>query len=131
MVMPTTETVARLLGRATTQRNVSISTAIVVAVPLAYAFTLTFGYQGSLLLLLTLGLGVPTAYDDYWPAYDETRKTVVWVIVACGIAAVEFTGFYVIATAPLGLSSFVGSIGAFLLTWTTNLSWLVVRQRSR
>ena len=128
--MPTTDTVARVLGRATTNRNVSISVAIVVAVPLAYAFNLRFGYQGSLLLLLTLGLGVPTAYADYWPGHDETWRTVAWVLAACFVAAVEFTGGYVIATTALRLSPFVASIGTFLLIWTMNLSWLVVRHRA-
>ncbi len=126
--MPT-ETVARLRDRATTQRNVSIYVAIIVAVPLAYAFTLLFSYQGSLLLLLTLGLGVPTAYADYWPPYDDHWRVIGWVVAASTIATVEFTGVYVIATGRIHLSPFVGSITAFLITWTMNLSWLVVRKQ--
>ncbi|WP_136715214.1 hypothetical protein [Halorientalis salina] len=128
--MPSSQTTTGFLDRATSQRNVSIYTAIAVAAPTAYAFNVAFTYEGSFLLLMTLAVGVPTAYDDYGPAYDRTPKTVGWVLVACGIAAVEFVGFFVVATESLELSAFLGGIVAFLGTWLLNLSVLVVRQHA-
>jgi hypothetical protein len=128
--MSSSKPTPNVLDRATSQRNVSIYTAIAVAAPTAYAFNIAFTYEGSFLLLMTLAVGVPTAYDDYGPAYDRTLGTVGWVLVACGVAAAEFVGFFVIATESLALSPFIGGIVAFLGTWLLNLSALVVRQRA-
>ncbi|WP_327054031.1 hypothetical protein [Halomicrococcus gelatinilyticus] len=127
--MPSTVFV-RLRERATTQRNVTIYLAILVAVPLASAFnTAVGGAQGGFLLLMTLAVGVPSAYDGYWPAYDATWKAVAWILAACAVVTVEFIGLYLAGTDLLSLSPFVASIVAFLVVDFGNLAWLSVMRR--
>jgi hypothetical protein len=87
----------------TTQRNLTVFTAILV--------------------------GVPTAYDEYWSKYDRARTAVVWTVTACVVATVEFTGFYLLGVELLDLAPLFASVGAFLVTELGNLSWLAVRNR--
>jgi len=115
---------------ATTQRNFTIFTAILVAIPAAYAFQTTVGgagQAGDFLLLVTLAVGIPSAYDEYWPPYDRTWKAVGWVLVACSVVTVEFTGLYLLGSRYLQLSPFSAAIGTFLLTDLVNLAWLLIR----
>jgi hypothetical protein len=129
--MPSTSNGKSLLDRALSQRNVTIYTAILVAVPTAYAFHVWSGAEGGdFLLLMLLAVGVPTAFDDLWSPYDRTWKAVAWVLAACGVAAVEFVGLFVICRDVLSLSPFLASVGAFVWTTAMNLAWLVVRQRT-
>lgn len=121
--MPSTRA-ARLSAWLTAQRNVTIFAAILIALPVAYAFHAAVGGgPGDFLLLMTLAVGVPTAYDDYWPRYDRTWQAVGWVVLACAVVTVEFTGLYLAGTA-LGLGPFPAAIGAFLPTSLGNLAWL-------
>jgi hypothetical protein len=115
----------------TDQRNLTIFAAILVAVPTAYAFTLYVdaGGGGDFLLLLTLAVGVPTAYDEYWPRYDETWKAVAWVVAACVWATAEFTAVYLLVVDVLSLSPVVGALGAFLVTTVGTVAVLAVRRR--
>lgn len=132
--MPSTSTRNGLAGRMATQRNLTILVAILVAVPAAYGFRTAFGGDGigaSFLLLMTLAVGVPTAYDDYWPQYDRAWLAVAWVLVACVVATAEFVGLYLLGTEVLGLSPLVASVGAFLVTDLGNLAWLAARKRRR
>jgi len=127
--MSTTEPLSGFLDRASSQRNVSLYAAIAVSLPVAYGFAETFAPEGSLFVLLLLGVGVPMVYDEYWKPYDRSWQTVGWVLLASGVATVEFTGLFVAATDTLALSPQVGSSGAFLLTVAMNCSYLVVRHR--
>lgn len=129
--MPSTTALARLRDWMTDQRNLTIFAAILVAVPTAYAFTLYVdaGGGGDFLLLLTLAVGVPTAYDEYWPRYDETWKAVAWVVAACVWATAEFTAVYLLVVDVLSLSPVVGALGAFLVTTVGTVAVLAVRRR--
>jgi hypothetical protein len=130
--MPSTNTGPSFRDRALTQRNATILTAILFALPTAYGFHVWSGaQQGDFLLLLLLAVSVPTAYDDLWPMYDDTWKGVVWTLAACAVATVEFVGLYVVGVESLSLSPFAASIGAFGLTTAGNLAWLLARQRTR
>ncbi|MFB6171225.1 MAG: hypothetical protein ABEJ23_01740 [Haloarculaceae archaeon] len=114
--MPSTSASTRLRDRVATQRNVTIVVAILVAVPTAYAVQSTVGSDaGGFLLLVTLAVGVPTAYDEYWPAYDRTWLAVAWVLAACAVAAVTFTALSLVGTA-VGLSPALAAGVAFLVT---------------
>jgi len=131
--MPSTSAVSGVFDRATTQRNLTIFVAILVAVPTAYAFqTIVAGGAsvGDFLLLVTLAVGVPTAYDERWPRYNRTWKAVAWVVVACAVVAVEFAALYLVGTEYVGLDPAYASIGAFLVTDLGNLAWLSARQRT-
>jgi len=128
--VPSTSVIARLYGRATTQRNVTIYVAILVSIPAAYLFQESVGGGGGdFLLLLALAVGVPTAYDEYWSPYDRTWKAVAWILVACVVAGLEFTGVYLVSVAALSLSPFAASAVAFLVTGLGNAAWLSVRRR--
>ena len=129
--MPSTSSGTSLRERALTQQNATILTAILVAIPTAYGFHVWSGAeQGDFLLLLLLGVTVPTVYDDLWPAYDRTWKAIVWTLGACGVVTVEFVGLYVVGTDSLSLSPFAASVGAFGLTTVVNLALLLVRQQA-
>jgi hypothetical protein len=130
--MPSTSESLGMREWMTTQRNLTILTAILVGVPTAYGFRWVFdepGLSGSFLLLMTLGVGVPTAYDEYWSKYDRARTAVAWTVTACVVATVEFTGFYLLGVELLDLAPLFASVGAFLVTELGNLSWLAVRNR--
>lgn len=131
--MAATSTVATIRNWVRAQRQVTILTAILVAVPTTYAFQSAVdgdAFAGSFFLLMTLAVGVPSAYDDYWPHYDQTSKAVVWVLAACAVAAVEFTALYLAGTALIDIS-WVAPVGAFLVTHLGNLAVLAAWQRRR
>ena len=116
--MPSTSTNAGLGGRIATKRNLTIAAALLVGVPTASAFQVQFESQaGNFPLLMTLAVGVPTAYDGHWPQYEQTWKALAWILAACTVATVEFTGLYVTGTDVVGLSEFPAAAGAFLLTY--------------
>ena len=118
---------------ATSQRNLTIWTAIVVGVPTAYAFhVLVSGGDGAgdFLLLMALAVGVPTAYDDYWPAYDRTWQAIRWVVAACVVATAVFTGLYLVGTAVVGLGPLPAAVAAFLVTDLGGLAALARRERN-
>lgn len=132
--MPSTNSSSKVPDWMTTQRNLTILVAILVAVPIAYGFRVmgsSADYEGSFLLLMTLAVGVPTAYDEYWPKYDQIWNAVVWVFAACIVATMEFIGLYFVGTEVGNLSPFLASIGAFLITDLGNLAWLSVWSRRR
>jgi hypothetical protein len=125
--MPSTTTDRSLRDRLTGQHNVSIATAILFALPAAFAFyNWSSGRQGSFLLLLLLGVSVPTLYDDGWGRYDRTWQTVVWTVTACAVVGVEFVGLYVLGLDALSLSTFGAGVGAFLVTTLLNLCWVTL-----
>jgi hypothetical protein len=128
--MPSTSAGSRFRAWATAQQQVVTLAAILVALPAAYAFHTTLGGSaGGLFLLLLLGVGVPTAYDDHWPAYDRTWQAVAWTLVACGVVAAAFTGLYVAGREWLALGTFPAAVGAFLATTLLNQAWLAARRR--
>jgi len=129
--MESQSTSSDISARLMTQRNLTIFTAILIAVPTAYAYHSMVGgngQSGDFLLLMTLAVGVPTAYDEYWPRYEQTWKAIAWVLVACAIATIEFIGLYTAGAELADLSPFVASVGAFLITDLGNLAWLSVRR---
>jgi len=131
--MPSTSTVNRTYNWTTTQRNLTIFMAILVAVPTTYGFQSMVsggGSAGDFLLLMTLAVGVPTAYDEYWPQYNQTWKAIAWVLAACFLVTIEFVGLYLIGTDYVGFSPFYASIGAFLVTDLGNFAWLSIRTRN-
>jgi hypothetical protein len=113
--VPSTNVVTQIRQRFWTQRNLTVSVAILLAFFLTYGFGVVFEPDGSFLLLLTVGVVVPTLYDEYWSPYDRTWKAVCWIVVASAVASGAFTGLYFIGTELFGLSSILASAGAFLV----------------
>jgi len=115
----------------TAQRQLTIFTALALALPTAYAFQSRVGTDtGGVLLLLLLAVGVPTAYDEYWQPYDRAWQAILWTVLVGAVAAAEFTAFYLIGTDVLGLAPRSSTAGAFLLTSLQNLAFLSVRRRA-
>jgi hypothetical protein len=130
--MPSTSVVSRVTNWATSQRNLTIFVSIFAALPLSYAFQSIVSESasaGSFLLLVTLAVGVPTAYDEYWPQYDQTWKAIGWILLACVVVTIEFVGLYIVGTEYINLTPLYASAGAFLVTDLGNLAWLSFRQR--
>ena len=131
--MPSTSVVSRVTNWATSQRNLTIFVSIFAAFPLSYAFQSIVSENasaGSFLLLVTLAVGVPTAYDEYWPQYDQTWKAIGWILIACVVVTIEFIGLYIVGTEYINLTPLYASSGAFLVTDLGNLAWLSFRQRT-
>jgi hypothetical protein len=122
--VPSTSIVTRIRERLWTQRNLTVSVAIVLALFCTYGFGVVFDPDGSVLLLLTVGVVVPTLYDEYWPPYDRTWAAVCWIVVASAVASGAFTSLYWIGTGLFGLSSLPASVGAFLVTTTGGIALL-------
>ena len=131
--MPSTSVVSRVTNWATSQRNLTIFVSIFAAFPLSYAFQ-SIGSEsasaGSFLLLVTLAVGVPTAYDEYWPQYDQMWKAIGWILIACIVVTIEFISLYIVGTEYINLTPLYASAGAFLVTDLGNLAWLSLRQRT-
>ncbi len=122
--MPSTRRLAALRDRLTAPRNVAILAAVAVAIPAAYAFHTAFeADQGDFLLLLALGVGVPTVHDRYGPT-DGVLAAVAWVLGGCVVVGLAFVAVYV---AMLSLTSgFLASAVAFLVAYLGPLTalWL-------
>lgn len=132
-VVNSTSTTSNIRDWLTTQRQLTIVTAIVVALPTTYAFQSMIDgdpFAGSFFLLMALAVGVPSAYDEYWPQYDQTWKAVAWILVACVVTTVEFTGLYLVGTAAVDVA-WVAPVGAFFITYLGNLLVLAFWQRRR
>lgn len=117
---------------ATTQRNLTIFVSILIAIPMVYVFQsqiIESEFAASFFLLATLAVGVPSAYDEYWPQYSQTWKAIVWVLVAAVIATIEFTGLYLLGIEFVDLSPTVTAVCAFFVTDLGSLVLLSARQR--
>jgi len=114
--MPSTNTETPIRERIRAQRNVVVYAALLVALPITYGFSAVFGPDGSFLLLLTVGVVVPTAYNERWPPYDRTWKAVGWIAVASTVAAVAFAAVFTLAVRLFSASALVASGGAFVVT---------------
>ena len=114
--MPSSDIAMQLRDRLWTHRNLTITTAIIVGLFITYVFGVTFDPEGSFLLLLTVGVVVPTLYDEYWPPYGQAWKAVGWIVGASVAASGVFVGLYWVGSSLFGLSSLLASTGSFLLT---------------
>ncbi|WP_435183950.1 hypothetical protein [Halobellus sp. EA9] len=130
--MPSTNSRSAIYRWATAQRQLTIFAGVAAALPAAYAFRSAYGSgPGSFLLLVTLGVVVPTAYDEYWPAYDRAGAAVAWILVACAVAATAFVACYLVGTEAAGLGSTPSAAVAFLATDLGGFALLAVGRRTR
>lgn len=111
--MPSTR-LSSLRERLLTTRNAAILAAVAVALPAAYLFHAGFGAgQAGFLLLLALGVGVPTALDGVAP--DSLRGAVALTLGACAVVGVLFAGIYAVALSVAG--QFPAGVVAFVVTY--------------
>jgi hypothetical protein len=114
--VPSSSVVTRLRDRLWTRRNLTITTAIVGGLLVTYGFSVTFDPDGSFLLLLTVGVVVPTLYDEYWSPYDQAWKAVGWIVGVSAVASGAFVSLYWVGSELVRLSPLLASVVAFLLT---------------
>lgn len=114
--MPSSSFVTRLRDRLWTQRNLTITTAIVGGILVTYGFSVMFDPDGSFLLLLTVGVVVPTLYDEYWSPYDQAWKAVGWIVGVSAVASGAFVSLYWVGSEVVRLSPLLASVATFLLT---------------
>jgi hypothetical protein len=119
-----------LEGQMLTQRNITIIVAIVIAIPVSFLFQSAFpGTAGSFLLLLTVGVSVPKAYDEYWPAYEKTWKAVFWIGSATAVTTIQFSGLFLLGSEVATMSASLSAGMAFLLVHLGNWAWLTHTSR--
>ncbi len=124
--MPSTRRLADLRDRLTAPRNAAILAAVAVAIPAAYGFHTAFDAdQGDFLLLLALGVGVPTVHSQHGPQ-EHILTAVAWVLGACAVVGLLFVAVYVAAlsvtsTVPAGAVAFlVAYLGPLAVLWVWN-----------
>jgi hypothetical protein len=89
-----------------------VLTAIAVAIPGAYLGQHSLGaeFEAGFLLLLALGVGVPTVYER-WPRRYGVLGAVAWALVACAVVAALFGGTYLLLVDSVG--EFPATVVAF------------------
>lgn len=111
--MPSTRLFS-LRERLLTPRNAAILTAIAVALPAAYLVHTSFrAEQADFLLLLALGVGVPTALEGAVP--HSLTGAVALTLGACSVVAVLFAGVYALALSVAG--QFPAAVVAFGISY--------------
>ncbi|MDH5020905.1 hypothetical protein [Halobacterium rubrum] len=93
------------------------ATAIVVALAAgAAAFEQLSGGSDGYFVVLLAGIGVPSIYENQWPAdHDSRAAAVAWTLGAC---LVLLTTYVVLTTALTALlDDFVSSAVAFATAW--------------
>jgi hypothetical protein len=111
--MPSTR-LSSLRERWLTTRNAAILAAVAVALPAAHLFRAGFGAgQAGFLLLLALGVGVPTALDGVAP--DSLSGAVALTVGACAVVGMLFAGIYAVALSVAG--QFPAAVVAFVVSY--------------
>ncbi|MFC6973720.1 hypothetical protein ACFQL1_01965 [Halomicroarcula sp. GCM10025709] len=103
--MPSSTSPAHRWSRLRDERTLTILTGICLAAPLSYlAQTVVALGDGLVLLLLLVGVGVPTAYDEYSPVDGGPARAVGWVAVASCVVTAEFVALVLVCRQFLPLS---------------------------
>jgi|GEM_PF-1224451 hypothetical protein len=90
-----------------------IVTAVVVAIPVNYLlFELTGNGSLAFLGMFTLGVSVPQAYSQSWPAEYDRLRGAGWAVGACAVTLAVFLAAYAVATLAVG--GLGAAIAAFL-----------------
>lgn len=110
--------VGRLKADLYSRQSVVILVAILVAVPAAMlGMAPSYGFEAGFLLLMLLGVDVPSLYDREWPvAYSSIRVVVAWTLVACLLVGATYLALVVLARAA-GLGPLWSASLAFAATW--------------
>ncbi|WP_226040511.1 hypothetical protein [Natrinema sp. DC36] len=83
---------------------------LLTAVPIAMVVALGSAwywdeFAGGFLLLMTIGVFVPYAHENYWPQDRPWSRDVLWTIAASAVASGLFAGGYLLAGVPLSDST--------------------------
>lgn len=113
---------ARFRRELFSRQSLVILVAIVVAVPVAGAlYEYTGDFAAGFLLLVLLGVEVPSTYERRWPiAYESTVAIVAWTLGACALVAGAFLALYLAASAFL--SRPLGAVVAFVLATVAEIA---------
>ena len=107
-----------VLSRLGTYQNLVTLVAVVVAVPAGlYAGMATGEFAVGFLLMMVVGVDVPSFYERRWPVtYDSAWVAVAWTVVASALAIFVFLALFWVASVALG-PGLVSAAGAFVVTW--------------
>ncbi|WP_222919988.1 hypothetical protein [Natrinema sp. SYSU A 869] len=87
-------------------------------------------FAAGFLLLVTIGVLVPSAHEEYGPRGQSWSRDALWTIVASAIATGLFAGGYLLAGTLLTKSIYRAMI-AFLWTYLSGGSLLWLRRRGQ
>lgn len=119
-----------LRERVASERTVTVLTGISVAMPAAALFVGRVGpAEPAYLLLVAVGIGVPSAYDEFGAGVVPERLAVPVTAAAAVLVTVEFVAVYLAAVARPGLSPTFAGTTAFVVVAFGNLAVLAVRDR--
>lgn len=104
---------------------------LLTAVPIAMAVGMGSAwywdeFAGGFLLLVTIGVLVPSAHEEYGPQGESWSRDVLWTITASVVATGLFAAGYLLAGLLLSQSIYRAMV-AFLLTYLgggSSLLWL-------
>lgn len=103
-------------ARLRTPENASILAAVALAVPAGTtASVLLHGDVLGFLLLMLVGVSVPTAYRTQWPADGSVPDAVAWTVAVGVLAGAAFLALALGLRVALG-SATLASVVAFLVT---------------
>ncbi|WP_254763098.1 hypothetical protein [Natrinema marinum] len=99
---------------------------LLTAVPIAMAVGLgstwyTHEVAGGFLLLVTIGVLVPSAHEHYMPQDRSWSRDVTWTIAASAVASGLFAGSYLLAGILLSdatATAVVAFVATYLCGWT-------------
>lgn len=109
--MPFRETVARYLRA---PKTVALVAATVLSVLAAYATVIVLGSQLAFLVVIVLGVSVPTTLSSYGLLPDDYGQVVLAVVAACLAHWVVFLALFVALVAVTG--ELAAAAGAFVVT---------------
>jgi hypothetical protein len=107
---------AALAARLRGPENVSILTAIVVAIPATLLVETRADGEGlGLLLLIAVGVVVPTMYRQQWPHHESVGGAVAWTVAASALVGAVLLGLAALLRTYVGLGGFASAALAFLV----------------
>lgn len=108
---------SRLFARVRTVRNLVVAVAVVLAMPTGLYIGSVTGESGvGFLLLMVVGVAVPSAYDRRWhERFPDPVEAVAWTVAACAVSTTVYVGFYLLGRTAVG--DLLAATVAFVCAW--------------
>lgn len=91
-----------------------IAAAVAVAIPSNYLlFAVTGNESLAFLGMFTLGVSVPQAYSQSWPASYDRVRGIGWAVAACAVTLAAFLAAFAVASFAFG--DLGAAVAAFLV----------------
>lgn len=116
--MPSSGIHSSLRQRVLSTRNVTIATAIAVAIPASFAFHAQFpGDESGFLLLFAVAVGVPSAFDAYGPNFERYWNCIFATLWMCAAVVLAYVGCFAAGIDIFDISPFLSGVAAFLVAF--------------